>query len=243
VGHNERSARVVLAAFAAMAAAPLAAGPLAWGPASPGRLGQPCAVASPSTSDVDLSLVWVDVTGASRFAFPGASRELVALLARMGVKATVRLADARSVSTERELTLILLPRQPAGTRLHHAVMGATQRAEAPVRAIWVYTGGVGATLGLSWPPAPRWSLFQRRDFALALGRVVAHEVVHAVAPGQPHVEGGLMARSMGRPLLLAKHLEIAPAITHAFRAALGGTRPGSDGTLELARLPAQKGGE
>ncbi|HVR70479.1 MAG TPA: hypothetical protein VMT87_06495, partial [Vicinamibacteria bacterium] len=74
----------------------------------------------------------------------------------------------------------------------------------------------------------------RREFGMALGRVVAHELVHALAPQRPHVKGGLMAERMGRALLLAPDLAIETATSEALRAAVRG-RPAAE--RALATLP------
>jgi hypothetical protein len=117
-------------------------------------------------------------------------------------------------------------------------MGATHRAPGAARAIWVYAAGVASTLGLGTGPAPHWSLPQRHEFGRALGRVVAHELVHAIAPARPHVKGGLMAAQMGRALLLDPHIAIDGATSEAFRTALAGPpRPES----ALATLPEGPG--
>jgi hypothetical protein len=221
VGNGEhRWARLGLASLVALFATRLQGGPLAWGPVTPP--GVPCSTGRPSARPADLSLVWVDVMGVARFAFPDASREIVSLLDRMDVRATVRLGDAHTVSTDSELTVIVLPGRPPGAKLDHAVMGATNRSSQGVRAIWVYADGVSATLGLHRRRGVPWVNSQRGEFAIALGRVVVHELVHAVAPRQTHVKGGLMAERMGRSLLLASPLAIDAATSEAFRAGLVG---------------------
>jgi hypothetical protein len=218
---------------------PLDAGPLGSGPL-PGRGWGPCPAAAVEAPAVDLSLVWVDVAGVARFAFPEAARETLDLLRRMGVRATIRAGDTRSVSGGSELIVVVLPARTPGTRLDHSVMGATHRAPDGVRAIWVYAAGVATTLGLGTGGGPLWSLPQRREFGRALGRVVAHELVHAIAPARPHVKGGLMSARMGRALLLGSDIAIDTATAAAFRAALGG-QPGTEDAL--ATLPSAPGEE
>lgn len=235
--HEHRWARLGLASIVALVATRLHAGPLAWGPVAPP--GRPGATASPSARPADLSLVWVDVMGVAGFAFPGASREVVSLLARMGVRATVRMGDTHAVSAESELIVIVLPGRTPGAKLHHATMGATHRSPAGARAAWVYADGVGATLGLARRPGADSPPSERRDFAIALARVVVHEVVHAFAPQHPHVSGGLMAERMGRSLLLASPPVIDAATAEVFRAGLRG-RPGPEGAM--AALPESAGG-
>jgi hypothetical protein len=138
------------------------------------------------------------------------------------------------------LTVVLLPGRTPGTPLDHRVMGATSRSPESVRAIWVYAAGVAASLGLDPRRGHHWALNQRREFATALGRVVTHELVHALAPRRPHVKGGLMAASMGRALLLASELAIDAGTSEALRAALGGG-PATAGTLATLPEPVDGG--
>lgn len=231
---------VGLASVVMAAGTPLEAGPLGSGPL-PRRGSVPCLAATVAAPTADVSLVWVDVTGVARFAFAEAARETGALLRRMGVRAAIRAGDAGSVSGESEVTVVVLPARTPGTRLDHSVMGATYRAPGAARAIWVYAAGVASTLGLGTGPAPHWSPRQRHEFGRALGRVVAHELVHAIAPARPHVKGGLMAAQMGRGLLLDPEIAIDAATSEALRTALGGL-PRPDGALAtLPEVPGEDG--
>jgi hypothetical protein len=227
------------------AATPLRAGPLGWSPIA-GKTGlPPCPAATPaapSTAGPDLSVIWVDVLGAARDAFPHAAREVDALLGRMGVQARVRLGDARSVASDSELTVVILPRRTPGARLDQTVMGATHRTPEGVRAIWVYAATVAATLGLDLADQVRWPPAARREFGRALGRVVVHELVHAITPDEPHRGGGLMAERMGRSLLLRTDLVIHAGTAEAFRRALGG-RARADGAVAGLPAPLVEGSE
>jgi hypothetical protein len=182
----------------------------------------------------------VDVLGAARFAVPDATRELVSLLGRMGIRGTVREGDARSVSAGSEITVVILPRRSPGARLDHRVMGATHRVREGVRAIWVYAEPIGATLGLDLARQHEWPRPDRREFGIALGRVVLHELVHAITPDRPHVKGGLMAERMGRPLLLASNLMIDPATAEAFRRALASQAAGEAAVATVPAAPADR---
>jgi hypothetical protein len=239
---QRRWARRGFALPAALVAASAAAGPLDRGGIPDPAAAPPPPTAAPSSPErADLALVWVDVLGSARTAFPEAAREIVSLLERMGVRATLREGDAHSVSSASELTLVILPRRSPGAGLDQSVMGATHRTPQGVRAIWVYAAGVGATLGLDLTHG-HLSLPERRDFGTALGRVVVHELVHALAPDRPHVKGGLMAGRMGRPLLLSAHLAIDAATAEAFRHALAGRAAPGD-AVATAPAPEPAGEE
>ena len=219
--------RTGLASVALLAAAEAAAGPFAWGPPPPARALAPCAgqpVPAPAPA-ADVRLVWVDVGGVARLAFPEARREIVALLERVGLRATVREGDVRGISDGSELTVVVLPGTPPGAHLHPRVMGATHRTPEGVRAMWVYASGVGATLGLDVRGGGFWTLAQRRQFGTALGRVVVHEVVHALAPQRPHDREGIMAERLGRAQLLRPRLDLEGPAARALRESVkGGAR-------------------
>jgi hypothetical protein len=60
--------------------------------------------------------------------------------------------------------------------------------------VWVFVDNVRETLGLS--PTDERPASARR-LGIALGRVVAHEVVHTLAPRFPHTRRGLMREALG----------------------------------------------
>jgi hypothetical protein len=71
----------------------------------------------------------------------------------------------------------------------------------------VYVPNVALALGLEPDEVPT-SLEAQRLLGVALGRVVAHEVVHVLAPQVEHAQAGVM-----RPRLHAFHLAIGrPAL-------------------------------
>ena len=236
MGGGGRLWRTGLASVVVLIAAEAAAGPLGWGPPPPRGALAPCAspTAPVSAPAADVRLVWVDVTGAAQPAFPEARREIVALLERVGLRATVRQGEVRGISDASELTVVVLPGTPPGTHLHDRVMGATQRTPDGVRAMWVYASGVGATLGLDMRAGRFWSLAERRQFGTALGRVVVHEVVHALAPQRPHHREGIMAERLGRAQLLRPRLDLD---RHTARALRDSVKGGGGGDPAVAGMP------
>ena len=60
---------------------------------------------------------------------------------------------------------------------------------------------------------------ERAHFGRALGRVAAHEIVHALLPDRPHDRAGLMARSLGRRELTAAVLRAPGLLADLRRAA------------------------
>ena len=211
-------------------AACVAAGDAFAGPPRPGDPAGPLArpalpgTARPDRSIPSLSLAWVDAAGTAPWAFAPAASELSALLGRLGIRASVRRVDVHAVTTASELTVILLPQRPAASRLSPEAMGATSTGSGSPRTCVVFAAEVARTLGLA-APWPTWSTVQRRDFGVALGRVVVHELVHVLIPAQPHVREGLMAAKLSGAQLRGPTPPIAPATAQALRSALGEPLP------------------
>src|SRR5207247_2020923 len=177
-----------------------------------------------------LRLVWIDVLDRAPYAFQNAARETSAILADAGVQASWTLGDASTVTSGEELKIVLLAGAANGARLPEHVMGGTHRG-GQSHATWVYLSNVLWALGLEDHGARRLSVQEEEQVARALGRVVAHEIVHAVAPDLPHTAHGLMAGKLGRADLLQGSAALAPAEQRAFRAALPGF------TLAMASAP------
>ena len=133
-----------------------------------------------------------------------------------------------------EILVILSPSEPAGLGLSRDVMGAVMGQEVPRRAIYLFFPAVARALGFRSKGEtilqPRWS----RDFARSLGRVLAHEVVHAIAPEQPHAIDGLMSCLLKRNHLLAPRAELDPESASVFLAELDRALPGRTGETAIA---------
>jgi len=143
----------------------------------------------------------------SVFASSGITIEL-----RQGELGTTLRADGRQA---RELAVIILPDAPAplrGRSILGLVPGAGARAPA---AIWAFARPTRATLGL--PDRAEPAAAERAVLARALGRVVAHEVVHALAPQLPHSVGGLMRQSLNREDLLGPLPAVSESSLRAMR--------------------------
>jgi hypothetical protein len=107
-------------------------------------------------------------------------------------------------------------------------MGLVMRNQRPTRAVWVFLSSVRWTLGHPVPGGPL-NPRQEREVALALARVVAHEVVHAIAPDEPHSQGGLLNHSLNRAFLLGPRSRLTGPCARAF-------------LDQLQALPAPEGG-
>ena len=173
---------------------------------------------------VAVSLVWTDPAGAAIALEPWARREAERLLRMMGVEATWRRGDARELARQGEVRVILLDR-PAWRELGVPVLGATPPNFAVAPFVWVHLPCISSVIGLGPGRAGGWlDPPDARTLAIAVGRVIAHEVVHAVAPSVTHGTG-LMAASLGRRQLTAAKVTFDPEVGLAVRAALRGDTP------------------
>jgi hypothetical protein len=168
-----------------------------------------------------LRLVWIDVLGSAPYAFPRAAEETSVILADAGVAAAWALGDPSTVTAADELKVVLMAGVANGARLPERVMGGTCGG-ARSHTTWIYLSNVLWALGLQDNGARRLSLEEEEQVARALGRVVAHEIVHAVAPDVGHSRGGLMAERLGRAFLVQARAFLAPAEQTALRAAVEG---------------------
>ncbi|HKC14274.1 MAG TPA: hypothetical protein VKI41_19785 [Vicinamibacteria bacterium] len=187
----------------------------------------PAATVSPA-----LVLVWFDPDGLLPSAFEPLGREVAATFREIGVEVAWRQGGpGRSCADGPvpELPVILLPADPRrGNEAAH-VMGLVIRNQRPTRAVWVFLSSLRWTLGDPAPERPLNSR-QEREVALALARVVAHEVVHAIAPDEPHSRGGLMNHSLNRAFLLGPRSALTGPCARAFLdqlQALPGPRAGA----------------
>lgn len=171
-----------------------------------------------------VRLVWTDPAGAAVGLEAWARRESEDLLRMMGVSSSWRRGRAGELSREGEVRIILLDRH-AAREPGVPVLGATPQTFAVSPFVWVHLPGVRSAIGLRArqggalldPP-------DARALGLAVGRVIAHELVHALAPSVAHGTG-LMSASLSRRQLTAQSLPIDAEVGLAVQAALRGDVP------------------
>lgn len=184
------------------------------------------AMAGPECA-VETRLQWIDVLAVAPFAYRAMADEAAAMLARHGVCAAIVPAAASAVRTRDEIGVVLL-RSMGAAGAGQRVMGAVRHTANGTASVWVYFDEVASALGLGGRDPAVWTAVERSDFARALGRVTAHEVLHALLPGRPHDPSGLMAASLSRTALtrlslsgdrelLAAVRRATPSGTHANR--------------------------
>ena len=193
---------------------------------------------APLAASPVLRLVWVDPAGVGVGAEAVARNEARSLLRKMGATVSWRRGDASEMARPGEVRVILLDR--AAASFGKAVLGATPPRFEVAPFVWVHVPSVRAVIGLD----PRGSVLTlslpaSRALAIALGRVAAHELVHALAPSVPHGTG-LMSATFTTRQLTAPSIPFEPEVGLAVRAALRGDPPGSrpdSGVLAVGTTP------
>lgn len=186
---------------------------------------RPASVVTPALATPPLArLVWLDPTGVARGTEAVAQSEVARLLRKLGVETAWRRGEPHEVAREGELRVIFLDR--ATKREHGApVLGATPASFQGERFVWVHVPSVSAAAGVAGRSGgPSLDLRAARELGLGLGRVIVHEVVHALAPFVPHGRG-LMAARLDRSMLTNASVLLDPEVGLALRSALQGRVP------------------
>jgi hypothetical protein len=122
-------------------------------------------------------------------------QEVGVVLAPAGLPCAWRSAEPGAETSLGELRVIFLRSTGLGADRGGTALGRTALG-IPVAATWVYVPNVALALGLE-PDANQGSFEAQRRVGIALGRVVAHELVHVLAPEREHAQAGVMRRTLG----------------------------------------------
>jgi hypothetical protein len=157
-----------------------------------------------------VDLVWIDPAGMAPFAYEMAREEATESLREAGVAARWRRGAPSQVLEPEEVAVVLLPGDSPQSRKHRRILGAAKKGEDAVAAVWIYVSAVKWTLGLEHSPFSAGTISHRIALGRALGRVAAHETIHALLPRLPHAASGLMSEQFDRTSLLAPRLSVDP---------------------------------
>jgi hypothetical protein len=183
-----------------------------------------------------LALAWTDPGRAHAGLERHMKREVGALFDSMGVRVDW-IAHERTPRDGRVVTVLILNHVPTsmssdtvwGRDDYGVVLGMTERTPSPRPVIWVLLPNVKRALGLEPARGPTDPAWAQDDLARLVARVVAHEVIHALAPATPHARAGLMRARWGADLLWGRACPVdevsATALRKALAAPLGSERP------------------
>jgi hypothetical protein len=181
-----------------------------------------------------LRLMFYDVNHAAPRAYESMTSEVQRIFSDLEVAVSWQRAALGDATSPDQIQVILLNTSGPDRGSSRRVLGATRRGGG--RAVWAFLPNVAFTLGVA-PEAEAWSMREREEMGRALGRVIAHELVHVVWPERPHAESGLMRQELNRGILVGLGVRFDPETTRGFpRALLVEHRPpasvaGDRGTL------------
>lgn len=154
---------------------------------------------APAEEQRELRVALIDLVGVAPPARDAMWREARRLLAPAGVGLRTRSAKAAEQRDDSELAVVLIPERSRAPTRGAPPLGAVQTVLG-FTTIWIDVAAVAAVAdarrGLDCCGA------ETRRLGIALGRVLTHEVVHALAPGLGHTREGLLAARINRSTLV-----------------------------------------
>ncbi len=178
--------------------------------------------ATASEPDLEVSVLWVEAVS-----IPGAVRDTMVreaadILGPVGVRLRWRNGPAVTESALDELRVV--PVSTSRTRTKSGRMLGATGTDAGPRTIWIDYENVAWVAGTTTERLVSADFPERRRVGVAMGRVVAHEVIHALVPELPHAGAGVMGeRLLGT---LERPASLDPRTHAAVRAARARARAG-----------------
>ena len=157
---------------------------------------EPAPAAEPA---VGVSSLWVETGLAHRFVRDAGLREARDILKPFGILLEWRIGAPATESSEEEIRIVPLARR-LGETGGRRVLAATANRHGP-GTVWLDWPGVAWVAGFTEDALPSARPIEKRRVGVALGRILAHELIHALLPELPHASAGIMAEAMREPLL------------------------------------------
>jgi hypothetical protein len=167
---------------------------------------------------LELSLDWNDGYELLPISFEGVAEEVRQIFEDIGVDVTWAepgQGEGEQPATTR-VNVNLMPIDSSNWSLPKHTMGVVIGEEVPRKAVYIFYPSVLRTLGYDLVPDRRRSPRERARLTRALGRVVAHELVHAIMPDREHDHEGLLNPKLKRQHLQQKHLRLLDETADAF---------------------------
>jgi hypothetical protein len=108
------------------------------------------------------------------------------------------------------LRIVLMPSKPSGSDwgLEEDVLGAFLPGGGRSHSLYVFYRNLARAVKIPDRFGRLPDIQELRRLSRALGRVVAHEMIHAVAPTQRHASGGLMRKGLAYSFLVKDDVEL-----------------------------------
>ena len=159
------------------------------------------------------------------------------------------LSEAPATKVPIGLRVVLIPYPPRIWGLSSMTMGVVFKTDGFVENVYIFPPAVMRTLyRLPEEIGANHLLMMNRLLARALGRVIGHEIIHAVAPDHPHTPNGLMQARLSRFSLGGEELAVESRCARVFLAHLQSRLQTADtarlrrGPLEAPRAPSGEAG-
>jgi hypothetical protein len=165
-----------------------------------------------------LELVWLDHHGLFPN-FEGVRSEADAIFRDLGLAVRWEVGtDPRPSNAGRlRIQVVLMPSEPSTWGLSPAAMGVVLLPDRSQQdSVFLFYRPILRNLGLGTKGDSMLRPSERRDVARALGRVVVHEVIHAVAPNLSHSDEGLMHDALLAGALSKRKIEVDVRTRNAF---------------------------
>jgi hypothetical protein len=202
--------------------------------------GRAFAEAAHETTLPEMSFLWCD----SQRLFPfskNVAKEVKSMFGEMGV--TVHWweneEDFTSHPSPVQLMVVMLPSEPGGPGWNRNPnsMGAVVHVEnEPIEFLYIFFPSVMRGVGLNPKSAKALKPGARRDLGRALGRVIAHEAIHAVIPSLDHASAGLLNDQLNHSFLQKRKVKLDPHSQEVFLSALAKKGTPSDPSFTTASL-------
>jgi len=179
-------------------------------------------VDSPRDSDAALRLAYFDGSGMSPEIRQAMQEEVERVLGEVGVRVESlgpeNMAEALAVPGTFVLQVIVMAKAPWGWDLPPHALGVYFNGKTyPPQAVYAFQPSIYKELGLETRGE---DYLRPEEVGRAFGRVVAHEVVHALAPDHKHSGWGILGHAQDERSLLQPQLSIHESAGEALRAGL-----------------------
>ena len=175
-----------------------------------------------ATERSELLLLWYDAEDLLPSGFEAMAKAFERLFRPIGAQVTIeRASGVENADQGDAVRVIAVSRVPASWGLGLDVLAVAPNPSVRQKSVYVILPRVRHELRHLAETAPNVDLLrQRTEMTRALSRLIAHEVVHAVAPAHPHAASGLMRARQPRSFLLRQKMKMDPACVAAFEVGL-----------------------
>ena len=180
------------------------------------------------TRGTRLLIVWHDAHGlAPNGTFRGTVREVEKLFGPVGLEIEWMRSESEDLPLDENTILIrivLMPSKPSGSDwgLEKDIMGAFLPGGGRSHSLYVFYRNLVRAVKIHDPPSRLPDLRELRRLSQALGHVVAHEMIHAVAPTEHHASGGLMREGLAYSFLVRDEVALEEQLIEAFLSGVDG---------------------